>query len=204
MTRAAPAHGVTGIVLAGGLGKRMSADGKGIDKGLQPLGGRALVEHVLERLAPQVDTILINANRNAGRYATFGYPIVPDALAGFAGPLAGLHAGLLAATTPWVVIVPCDSPFLPGDLVARLLDAATRAGSPIAVVRTGNQPQPVFALVHRRLAASLAHYLAAGDRKIDLWYAPLGVVEVPFEDAAAFRNINTRDELAQCEQGPQP
>lgn len=195
--------GVTGIVLAGGLGRRMSRDGQGVDKGLQQLGGRALVEHVLARLAPQVDAILINANRNAERYAAFGYPVVPDRFAGFPGPLAGLHAGLQVADTPWVITVPCDSPYLPDDLVARLLAAAERAAAPIAVVRTGVQPQPVFALVHRGLAPSLERYLAAGDRKIDLWYAPLGVVEVLFEDADAFRNINTRDELAQCEQGPQ-
>lgn len=197
---ATPETAVTGIVLAGGLGRRMSDDGAGVDKGLQALGGRALVAHVIERLAPQVDAILINANRNAERYAAFGHPVVPDLLGGFAGPLAGLHAGLRAAGTPWVVTVPCDSPFLPADLVARLLEAATRANAPIAVVRTGGHAQPVFALVHRRLSESLERYLAAGDRKIDRWYAPLGVVEVDFEDEAAFRNINTRDELAQCEE----
>ena len=107
---------VTGIVLAGGMGRRMG----GVDKGLVPLAGRPLVAHVLERLAPQAGAIIVNANQNRDRYAAYGHPVVADEVGGFAGPLAGLHAGMTAATTPYVVTVPCDSPFLPGDLVARL------------------------------------------------------------------------------------
>lgn len=201
MTGTTSARAVTGVVLAGGRGRRMSADGQGVDKALQMLAGHALIEHVIERLAPQVDAILINANRSPEHYARFGHPVVGDVFDGFAGPLAGLHAGLLAARTPWVVTVPCDSPCLPLDLVARLLDAAVRSEAPVAVVRTDDHAQPVFALVHRSLRVNLEHYLAGGDRKIDLWYAPLGVVEVPFADAKAFRNLNTPEELAQCEQG---
>jgi molybdopterin-guanine dinucleotide biosynthesis protein A len=185
---------ITGVVLAGGQGRRMG----NVDKGLVDLDGRPLVAHALARLAPQVATNVIYANRHADEYARFGYAVVPDAIDGYAGPLAGLHAGLGAATTPFAVTVPCDSPFLPGDLVARLAAAFADAPIDIAVARTGAQPHPVFALVRRTLHAHLAQFLAGGGRKIDAWYATLGVREVAFDDEAdAFRNINTRDELAQ-------
>lgn len=191
---------VTGIVLAGGLGRRMSHDGNGVDKGLQFFRGRPMIEHALERFAPQVGTLIVNANRNLERYGAFGWPVSPDALEGFAGPLAGLHAGLSQARTPWVATVPCDSPFLPLDLVARLAAAveATGTGSEraqLAVARTGTQAHPVFALVDRALLPDLQQFLSAGRRKIDAWYAPLRVVEVDFADAAAFRNLNTMQEL---------
>jgi molybdopterin-guanine dinucleotide biosynthesis protein A len=186
-------EGVSGIVLAGGQGRRMG----GIDKGLVPLDGRAMIEHVLARLAPQVGAILVNANQNGERYAAFGYPVIADAVGGFAGPLAGLHAGMTAATTPYVVTVPCDSPFLPADLVARLAAGLESANAQVAVARTFGQPHPVFALVRCDALPHLAAFLHGGGRKIDLWYASLAVVEVPFDDCAeAFRNINTRDELA--------
>jgi len=185
-----PGTGVTGIVLAGGQGRRMG----GVDKGLQPLHGRPMVAHVLERLAPQVDDVLINANQNLDAYRAFGRPVVPDAIGGFAGPLAGLHAGLGAATRPLALTVPCDSPFLPADLAARL--ARALGDRDLAVARTGDQPHPVFSLVRRSVLPHLTAFLAGGGRKIDAWYATLKVVEVPFDDEAdAFRNINTRDEL---------
>ena len=136
---------VTGIVLAGGLGRRMG----GVDKGLVMLEGRAMVAHVLDRLAPQVGAIVVNANQNRERYAAFGHPVVADAVGGFAGPLAGLHAGMTAASTPFVVTVPCDSPFLPLDLVARLARAVLAADADLGVARTFDQPHPVFALVRR-------------------------------------------------------
>ena len=184
---------ITGIVLAGGMGRRMG----GVDKGLVELGGRPMVAHVIARLAPQVGTLLINANQNAERYAAFGYPVVPDAVGGFAGPLAGLHAGMSAATSPYVVTVPCDSPFLPADLVARLSMAMTRGDAQLAVAKTADQPHPVFALVRCDVLPHLASFLASGGRKIDAWYQTLRMVEVPFDDeATAFRNINTADELA--------
>jgi molybdopterin-guanine dinucleotide biosynthesis protein A len=166
----------------------------GVDKGLQLLRGRPMIAWVLERLAPQVGEILINANQNLEQYAKLGHRVVKDEVAGFAGPLAGLHAGLKAATHPLVVTVPCDSPFLPQDLVSRL-NAALKA-SDLAVAKTGDQPHPVFALMKREVLASLEAFLAGGGRKIDAWYAALKVVEVGFDDEAdAFRNINTPEEL---------
>ncbi|MGA8006065.1 MAG: molybdenum cofactor guanylyltransferase MobA [Burkholderiales bacterium] len=189
---------VSGIVLAGGQGRRMG----GVDKGLQLLRGRPMVAWAIERLAPQVDEILLNANQNAEAYARFGYRVVPDSVGGFAGPLAGLHAGLQAASHPLAVTVPCDSPFLPLDLVARLKEKlSTRE---IAVAKTGDQPHPVFALVRRSVLPHLERFLAGGGRKIDAWYATLAVVEVSFDDQPeAFRNINTLDELSAAGQPAQ-
>ena len=184
---------VTGIVLAGGQGRRMG----GVDKGLVAFRGAPMVAEVIARLAPQVGTIVVNANQNAEAYAAFGHRVVPDAVGGFAGPLAGLHAGLAAVTTPYAVTVPCDSPFLPHDLVARLADGLASRGAQVAVARTFDQPHPVFALVRADVRANLESFLGGGGRKIDAWYAALDVVEVAFDDEAdAFRNINTRDELA--------
>jgi len=183
---------VTGIVLAGGMGRRMG----GVDKGLVPLAGRPLVAHVLERLAPQVGAIVVNANQNRDRYAAFGHPVVADEVGGFAGPLAGLHAGMTAAKTPYVVTVPCDSPFLPVDLVARLAAGLERERAQLAVAQTFAQPHPVFALVDRGVLPHLTAFLAGGGRKIDAWYASLAVAAVAFDDVEdAFRNINTIDEL---------
>jgi molybdopterin-guanine dinucleotide biosynthesis protein A len=181
---------VSGIVLAGGQGRRMG----GVDKGLQLLHGRPMVAAVLERLAPQVDDILINANQNLDAYAKFGHRVVPDAIGGFAGPLAGLHAGLGEVRQPLALTVPCDSPFLPLDLFSRLNSGL--GDNDLAVAKTGDQPHPVFALVRTSVRANLEEFLAKGGRKIDAWYASLRVVEVPFDDVAdAFRNINTREEL---------
>ena len=199
-TRPADSPEITGLVLAGGLARRMQDGRSDIDKGLVRLRGEAMVEHVLRRLAPQVDRLLINANRNQDAYRRFGHAVVADAIAGYAGPLAGLHAGLQAATTEWVVTVPCDSPFFPQDLVARLLQAAQAEGGDIAVARTGVQPHPVFALVRRTLLPDLERFLASGQRKIDRWYAPLRTVAVDFPDETAFSNINTPEELAALEQ----
>lgn len=190
---------ITGLVLAGGMGRRMG----GVDKGLLELRGRPLVAWVVERLRPQVDSLLINANQNRERYAGFGCPVVADQIPDFAGPLAGLHAALSAASTPLVATAPCDSPFLPEDLVSRLFSALTAAGAEIAVARTFDQPHPVFCLCRRELLPHLAAFLAGGGRKFERWYATLKVVEVPFDDeAGAFENINTREELGRFDATP--
>lgn len=189
---------ITGVILAGGLGRRMG----GIDKGLQELRGRPMAAWVVERLAPQVDELLINANQNTDRYAAFGYRVIADQIAGFAGPLAGLHAALSTASHPLVSTAPCDSPFLPADLVARLSAALATAGADLAVARTFAQAHPVFCLCRRTLLPHLTAFLDGGGRKIDLWYSTLQVVEVGFDDEAeAFENINTRDELLRFDGG---
>lgn len=184
---------MTGVVLAGGLGRRMG----GGDKGLQLLNGRPMVGWVVSRFAPQVDELLINANQNVLHYAEFGYQVVPDAIAGFAGPLAGLHAALSAASHSLVATVPCDSPFLPADLVARLASAMQDRQVQIAVARTFDQPHPVFCVCRRAVLPHLEAYLASGERRFEAWYSTLNVVQVAFDDeAAAFENINTREDLA--------
>ena len=175
----------------------------GVDKGLKVLRGKPMVAWVLERFAPQVKEVLINANQNLERYAALGHRVIPDEIAGYAGPLAGLHRGLTEAAHELVATAPCDSPFLPRDLIARLRAALERQGAEIAVAKTGVQPHPVFCLCRRSVLPGLAGFLAGGGRKIDAWYATLNVVEVAFDDEAeAFSNINTREELQTWEGAP--
>lgn len=186
---------ITGLILSGGLARRMGGD----DKGLRQFRGKPLIAHVIERLAPQVDALIINANQNREVYAAFGYPVVADAVTGFAGPLAGLHAGLCACTTPLLASAPCDSPFLPADLVARLYAGLIAADAQMAVAKSGDWTQPVFTLCRRELLDRLTDFLDDGGRKAYLWYAALKVIEVPFPDQAAFANINTPEELERLE-----
>lgn len=188
---------VTGLILAGGRGTRMGS----IDKGLQRLDGKPMVAHVIDRLGPQVGSLIINANQNLDVYGGFGYPVWPDSLAGFAGPLAGLQSGMMHCTTPLLVTAPCDSPFLPADLVKRLGSALNAAQADLAVAVTmeggRRQPQPVFCLLKTALLPRLDDYLQQGGRKVDAWYRSLAMVEVTFPDEMAFRNINTLEELQQ-------
>ncbi|HXZ55181.1 MAG TPA: molybdenum cofactor guanylyltransferase MobA [Burkholderiales bacterium] len=184
---------VTGVILAGGKGSRMG----GVDKGLQAFRGKRLVDHVYERLAPQVAGVIINANQNHEAYRSFGVRVVSDAVGGFAGPLAGIHAGLSISRRPFLASVPCDSPFLPADLIERLYARIDETGAELAVAKTGDQPHPVFAMMRRGVLEHLSGFLREGGRKIDAWYATLNVVEVVFDDEAeAFSNINTLDDLA--------
>ena len=192
---------ITGVVLAGGQGRRMG----GVDKGLTLLQGRPFIEWVLARFSPQVDEVLINANQNLEQYARFGYRVIPDQIGGFAGPLAGLHRGLAEAQHELVATVPCDSPFLPEDLVERLHKGLTAAKAQLAVAKTFTQAHPVFCLCRRDVLGHLSEFLNSGGRKIDAWYANLKVVEVPFDaQAEAFSNINTREELSEFETDAQP
>ena len=185
---------ITGVILAGGLGRRMG----GVDKGLQLLAGRPLVSHVAERLAPQVDQLLINANRSQAEYAALGFPLIADEIPDFAGPLAGLHAALKASSTPLVATAPCDSPYLPADLVRRLHAALLASGAPLAIARADGRLHPVFCLCRTALCTSLESYLLDGGRRVAQWCAEMGAVEVDFDDqAAAFGNFNTLQDLAE-------
>ena len=183
---------ISGVILAGGQGRRMGT----VDKGLRELRGKAMVAWVVERFAPQVDEVLINANQNLEVYARFGYRVIPDEIGGFAGPLAGLQRGLSEASHPLIATSPCDTPFLPVDVVARLHAALAANAAQLAVARTGDQPHPVFCVCRRDVLPHLTAFLQQGGRKIDAWYATLKVVEVAFDDQPdAFSNINTPDEL---------
>jgi molybdopterin-guanine dinucleotide biosynthesis protein A len=183
---------ITGVILAGGQGRRMGS----VDKGLRELRGKPMVAWALERFMPQVDEIIINANQNLDIYARFGHRVIADEIGGYAGPLAGLQCALNAAQHPLIATVPCDSPFLPTDLVTRLHTALQAHQSQLAVARTGEQPHPVFCLCRRDVLPHLTQFLAGGGRKIDAWYATLSVTEVAFDDQPqAFSNINTPEEL---------
>lgn len=181
---------VTGLVLAGGLGRRMG----GTDKGLELLRGKPMAAWVIERLQPQVGALLINANQNGDAYGRLGQ-VVPDRIGGFVGPLAGLHAGLSACATDLVASVPCDVPWLPLDLVERLHEGLERAGAEAAVARADGRLQPVFALLRRSVAGRLGDFLAAGGRSVSAWMESCDAVPVDFADAHAFANLNTRAEL---------
>jgi len=192
-----PRESVTGLVLAGGLARRMGGE----DKGLVELAGQPMVEHVLGTLRPQVGPLLINANRNRERYAAFGHQVVPDTLEGFQGPLAGVLAGLRQLSTGFLVTVPCDAPLLAPDLVARLYRACHDRGADLAVASDGRRQQPVFMLLRASVAPGLEAYLAAGGRKIDAWFAALRVAEADFSDQPdTFVNVNDPDERRRIEQ----
>jgi molybdenum cofactor guanylyltransferase len=191
---------ITGLILAGGRGSRMG----GVDKGLQNHHGVPLAMQALMRLAPQVGEIMINANRNLGAYESMGVPVWPDSIGDYAGPLAGFLTGLERCETPYLVSVPCDTPNFPLDLVERLAAALEAADAEIAMAATpegdGLQVQPVFCLMQAGLLDSLVRFTHGGQRKIDKWTALHRCVEVRFDDAAAFANANTPDELAQLQQ----
>ena len=189
---------ITGLIFAGGRGSRMG----NVDKGLQLLHGEALISHVIKRLAPQVDTLMINANRNLETYRQFSVPVLIDELEGFAGPLAGLQTGLRHCTTPYLLTVPCDTPFFPENLAAHMYEALVVQDADIAVAATTiagrHQTQPVFALLKTSLLPHLNAFLASGNRKIQMWHDSLNKVDVLFEKESDFSNINTLEELQQA------
>ncbi|WGI25019.1 molybdenum cofactor guanylyltransferase MobA [Halomonas alkaliantarctica] len=194
-----PTHELTGMILAGGEGRRMG----GRDKGLEPFAGLPLVGHVVKRLEGQVGELLINANRNADAYRFFADRVIADlvmdgAEGGFKGPLMGIYSGLRAAKTPWLLVAPCDSPALPDDLVARMIKGIGHHD--IAVAFDGERLHPVVALLRTSLADDLAATLAEGERKIDRWYARHDWCRVDMSDCTdAFANLNTEEEKLRLE-----
>ncbi|MDB5846365.1 MAG: mobA [Rhodoferax sp.] len=198
---------ITGLVLAGGRGSRMG----GVDKGLQAFNGTTLAQHSLQRLAPQVNAVFFNANRNLPAYAAFGVPVHADDVAGYVGPLAGFASGLRHCRTPYLATVPCDTPLFPLDLVARLAAALERDQADIAMAAAPEEagplrllrPQPVFCLLRRDLLDSLTRFVHEGGRRVHSWTAQHNTVLVPFagpeDDERAFANANTLDELQQLD-----
>lgn len=186
---------ITGLVLAGGQGSRLG----GRDKGLVMLGGQPLIKRVIDRLAPQVDQLLINANRNSDSYIRLGPPVIGDLRSDFPGPLAGIDAGLARVAHGLLAIVPCDSPFLPDNLIARLHAALLEQDAEIAVARAGGELQPVFALLRAELREALVRFMAADDRRIAAWFRQHKLAVVDFADEAAFANLNTEAHFAAAE-----
>jgi molybdopterin-guanine dinucleotide biosynthesis protein A len=190
---------ITGLILAGGRGMRMG----GVDKGLQTLQGKPMVAHVILRLQPQVDRIMINANQNQDRYREFNVPVWSDEENNYAGPLAGMQAGLIHCETAYMLTVPCDTPMLASDLVAQLVHALEQSEADIAVANTkeGDRVyrQPVFCLMKKTVLINLNSALERGVRKVDQWLAENKIVDVVFNDEAAFANINTLEELQRIE-----
>jgi len=188
---------ITGVILAGGRATRMGGE----DKGLIQLHGNYLINHVIAALRPQVDTLFINANRNQDRYRELtDLPIISDIIAEYPGPLAGMATGLQHATTEYVFFTPCDSPFIPKDLVARLYQAMQQQQAAISTVMINGYLQPVFVLMQRRLLPELLEFLHSGQRKVEMWYRHYPFASVDFSDQSAnFVNLNSPDELAQLD-----
>ncbi len=183
---------ITAVILAGGKGQRLGSQ----DKGLVAYQGKNLIEHVIERIKPQVDHILINANRNQERYKKLGYSVINDDLSNFQGPLAGFATAMKAVKTDYIVTLPCDGPLLPLDLVSRMTAQLKNNSLNIAVAHNGDRLQPVYAMIPVVLIDSLEAYLANGDRKVDLWYAGHKTSLVDFSDQPdAFFNINRKEDL---------
>lgn len=190
----APAD-VTGVVLAGGRGRRMG----GIDKGWLTLDGVPLIEYVLTGLDPQVGEVVISANRHLERYRKLGHAVAVDPEPGYLGPLTGALGAMHLVTTSWTVMVPVDMPRLPCDLVARL--AAARGEADIVVAHDGDRLQPLVALLRTSLRDDLATWLAKGEAKVLLWYERHRWSQADFSDCATrFANLNTPEEHAKAQE----
>jgi molybdopterin-guanine dinucleotide biosynthesis protein A len=198
---------IAGVILAGGRSQRMG----GGDKGLRDLGDRSMLAHVVARIAPQVDRLAINANGDPARFAQFGLPVVPDTLPDFPGPLAGVLAGMRWAATAeggsrrHVVTVSSDAPFLPVDLVTRLVDALTTSDAAIAVAQSAGVVHPVIGLWPVALADALERAVEAGERRVQRWAEMQGLAVVPFapyrigdREIDPFFNANTPEEFAEA------
>lgn len=190
---------ITGLILAGGRAQRMG----GIDKGLILFNNKPLIESTITRLKPQVDSILINANRNVTKYAHYGYPVIMDETPDFSGPLAGFSIGLKHCKTPYLLTSPCDSPLLPTDLAQKMmveLEASHLDLVYASSIEHGKLwAQPVFCLMRSSLRDSLNDFLSKGDLKIDRWFKELNSGTTVFENTNSFTNVNTPEELEALE-----
>lgn len=187
---------ITGAILAGGRGSRVG----GLDKGLMTVAGRPLIEHLLDSLRPQVDHILINANRHADIYSSYGYPVIPDQLDHYQGPLAGIASILAAARTDYVLCLPCDAVALPADLAVRMLAAIANGNKTVCAVHDGHWLHPVCSLIPRRLLPDLQGWLGEGRRDVAGWLQTQGLATVSYPEwPSCFWSINTPDDLAAVE-----
>jgi molybdenum cofactor guanylyltransferase len=186
------AKDVTAVILAGGMGRRMG----GQDKGLVNYKKGTLIEHVIAGISQQTDNILINANRNIDVYSRFGYPIVEDSLSDFQGPLAGFYAAMAAVNSDYILTLPCDGPFVAVDYLSSMVDALNQNDYEMAIASDGERMQPVYALLPVDLRPSLEQFLKEGDRKIDRWYKQHQYTLVEFDASTRlFTNINTPEDI---------
>ncbi len=189
---------VTGVVLAGGLARRMG----GQDKGLIDYNGRAMIEYALEAIVPVVDEVFINANRNLDRYRVYGQPVISDQTETFDGPLAGVLSALSKSTSDILLVIPCDSPLVKSRHLNKMLDVRAEADADVSVAFDGKRLHPVFLALKKSLAPSLRRFLASGQRKIDVWLEQHHAVRVDYSDTPEiFLNVNTMEELSELEAG---
>jgi len=187
---------ITGVILAGGQARRM----QGTDKGLVKLGGQPMIQHVINRIQPQVNHLLIYVNRSQRQYAEIGLNIIEDEIGHFDGPLAGFYTAMKHCNTSYLLMTPCDSPFIPNYMVKKLGNKLSEANADISVVETNQRLQPVFCLLKSNLIDSLEAFLKIGERKIDKWFSKHNMVAVDFTNvSAAFNNINTPEDLMAAE-----
>jgi molybdopterin-guanine dinucleotide biosynthesis protein A len=183
---------INGVILAGGKATRMM----GMDKGLVLLNGRPLIQHVIDRFKPQVNKLVINANRHKDQYAGFGFPVVADHNSDFSGPLSGMLAGLKISQTEYTAFVPCDAPLLPTGLVSQLHQSIITSGSHIAVVFDGEWMQPLFIVIHKNMTEQLEADINSGQRKVNQWIKQNRHISVDFsKEMNAFTNLNTLDSI---------
>ena len=192
MMKKIPKSDITGVILAGGQARRMG----GQDKGLIMLKGKPMIEYVIAILKSQVGNLLINANRNHDKYSLYGFNIVSDELSGYCGPLAGMASTLSKIETPYMITAPCDTPFIPDDLVQRLVTALESENADISVAHNGERIQPVFCMLKKELLSSMNDFLNQGGRKIDQWFNQHALALADFSDVPkTFDNFNTPEDL---------
>ena len=183
---------ITGIILAGGRARRMDER----DKGLITLESQPLIQYVINAVSPQVKQLMINANRNQVSYGEFGFQVISDQISGFVGPLAGMAAAIHSCTSQYILSVPCDTPWVPLDLASRMLNAIEAKQADVCVAHDGERMHPVFALINRNRAESLAKYLTSGERAVHRWCRQQELAIADFSDQPeAFINVNTPEEL---------
>lgn len=192
MTEVSYIPSITGVILAGGRSRRMGGD----DKGLISFQKRPLVQYAINAIRPQVDHIVVNANRNLQQYQSYGLPVISDSLSDFQGPLAGMLAALQQSETDYILTIPCDSPFIPSHYRQRMMETLLASGRKLAVATDGKRLQPVFCLIHRSLQDDLQLYLQRGERKIEQWLRQHDIAVVDFSDQPdCFININQPEDL---------
>lgn len=189
-------NSIAAVILAGGQARRMG----GQDKGLLTIANKPMISYVIEAIRDQVGSLLINANRNQQRYAEYGFPVIEDSIQGFHGPLAGVASALQVVEQEYLLCLPCDSPYVPSDLVARLSEQLVEQQADISVAHNGERLQPVFSLIKTSLQNSLLDYLDSGERKIDRWFGQHKMVTADFSDKPeTFINVNSPDDIKNIE-----